>query len=170
MKICQLVEPFIVYVRSLLVVALCTIFVIGFVVVLNYATAGVGKQGQTVLVTTQTTSCGAQSSSCESFSITSSRLVSVNYTDELGPVNYATLTLGLNASGGMPITNVKVFVGNLSAGGAPGPFSPGVNRVLNLTLPATITVSPGESYTISVEGYYANGSETVWQSVEIIAT
>jgi hypothetical protein len=159
-----------VYLRNLLVVALCTMFVIGFVVVLNYATAGVGKQGQTALVTTQTTTCAAQSPSCATFSITSARLVSVNFTDELGPVNYATLTLGLNASGGMQITNVKVFVGNLSAGGAQGPFSPGVNRVLNLTLPATISVSPGKMYTISVEGFYANGSETFWQSVETTAT
>jgi hypothetical protein len=152
------------------VVALCTLFVIGFVVVLNYATAGVGKQGQTQLVTTQNSSCAAQSSSCASFSITSARLVSVNFTDELGPVNYGTLTLGLNASGGVSITNVKVFVDNLPAGGAQGPFSRGVNKMLNLTLPATISVSPGKTYTISVEGFYSNGSETVWQSVETTAT
>lgn len=157
------------YLRNLLVVALCTAFVVGFVVVLNYATAGVGKQGQNVLITTQTTPCASQSSTCVSFSITSARLVSVSYTDELGPGNYATLTLGLNASGGAPITSVKVFVGNLSAGGAQGPFQPGVNKVLNLTLPATITVSPGKTYTISVEGYFGNGSEAVWKSVEITA-
>ncbi|MDA4125603.1 MAG: hypothetical protein OK452_00155 [Thaumarchaeota archaeon] len=158
------------YLRSLLVVALCTAFVVGFVVVLNYATAGVGKQGQTPLVTTQTTSCATQSSSCVSFSITSARLVSVNYTDVLGPVNYATLSLGLNASGGMPITSVKVFVGNQSAGGAQGPFKPGINRVLNLTFPATIIVSPGKMYTISVEGYFGSGSEAVWNSVRITAS
>jgi hypothetical protein len=169
MKISQRLVRLMVYLRSLIVVALCTAFVVGFVVVLNYATAGVGKQGQTALVTTQTTSCAAQSSSCVSFSITSARLVSVSYTDELGPVNYATLTMGLNASGGMPITSVKVFVGNLSAGGAQGPFNPGVNRVLNLTLPATIMVSPGKMYTVSVEGFYGNGSDVAWKSVEITA-
>jgi hypothetical protein len=159
-----------VYLRNLLVVALCTAFVVGFVVVLNYATAGVGKQGQTVLVTTQTTQCPTQSSTCVSFSITSARLVSVSYTDELGPGTYTTLTLGLNASGGMPMTSVKVFVGNQSAGGAQGPFQPGVNSVLNLTLPATISVSPGKTYTISIEGYFGSGSDTVWESVKITAS
>lgn len=158
------------YLRNLLVVALCTAFVVGFVVVLNYATAGVGKQGQTVLATTQTTSCPIQSSTCVSFSITSARLVSVSYTDELGPGTYTTLILGLNASGGMPITSVKVFVGNQSAGGAQGPFQPGVNRVLNLTLPATISVSPGKTYTISIEGYFGSGPDTVWKSVKITAS
>jgi hypothetical protein len=143
--------------------------VVGFVVALNYATAGVGKQGQIALVTTRTTSCASQSSSCGSFSITSARLVSVSYTDELGPGNYATLTLGLNASGGTPITSVKIFVGNLSAGGFQGPFQPGINRVLNLTLPATISVSPGKTYTISVEGYFGNGSYAVWESVKTTA-
>jgi len=158
-----------VYLRSLLVVALCTAFVIGFVVVLNFATAGLRTEGQAGLVTTQATPCAAQSSSCASFSITSAGLVSVSYTDELGPVNYATLTLGLNASGGTPMTSVKVFVGNLTGGGAQGPFNPGVNRVLNLTLPATIAVSPGKMYTVSVEGFFGNGSEMVWKSVEITA-
>jgi len=158
------------YLRNLLVVALCTSFVVGFVVVLNYATAGVGKQGLTNPVTTQTTTCPTQSSTCVSFSITSARLVTVNYTDVLGPGSYATLTLGLNASGGMPIASVKVFVGNQSAGEAQGPFQPGVNRVLNLTLPATISVSPGKAYTISVEGYFGSGSAVVWKSVKITAS
>ena len=158
------------YLRNLIVVALCTAFVVGFVVVLNYATAGVGHQGQTGLVTTQTTSCTSQPLTCMGFSITSARLVSVNYTDVLGPGDYATLTLGLNASGGNPITSVKIFVGNLSAGTLQGPFSPGVNRVLNLTLPATISVSPGKTYTISVEGYFDGRTETVWESVKVTAS
>ncbi|MDA4119932.1 MAG: hypothetical protein OK436_05035 [Thaumarchaeota archaeon] len=158
------------YLRSLLVFALCTAFVVGFVVVLNYATAGVGKQGQTGPVTIQTTSCASQSTTCTTFSITSARLVSVNYTDVLGPGNYATLTLGLNASGGNPITSVKIFVGNLSAGTFQGTFQPGVNRLLNLTLPATISVSPGKTYTISVEGYFGSGTEAVWESVKVTAS
>lgn len=158
------------YLRNLLVVALCTAFVVGFVVVLNYATAGIGKQGQPGPVTTQTTSCASQSLTCMSFAITSARLVSVNYTDVLGPGNYATLTLGLNVSGGNPITSVKIFIGNLSAGTFQGPFQPGVNRVLNLTLPATISVSSGKTYTISVEGYFDGGTEAVWESVKVTAS
>ena len=93
----------------------------------------------------------------------------MNYTDALGPGSYATLTLGLNASGGNPITSVKIFVGNMSAGTFQGPFQLGVNKVLNLTLPATISVSSGKTYTISVEGYFDGGAETVWESVKVIA-
>ncbi|HEV2227005.1 MAG TPA: hypothetical protein VGR56_09420 [Nitrososphaerales archaeon] len=158
------------YLRNLLVVALCTAFVVGFVVVLNYATAGVGRQGQTGLVTTQTTSCASQSQTCLSFSITSARLVSMNYTDVLGPGNYATLTLGLNTSGGSPLTSVKIFVGNQSAGTFQGPFQPGVNKMLNLTLPATISVSSGKIYTISIEGFFDDGTATVWESAKVTAS
>jgi hypothetical protein len=158
-----------VYLRNLLVVVLCTAFVVGFVLALDYATAGVGKQGQTTLFTTQTTSCTAPASTCIGFSITSTRLVSMNYTDVLGPGNYAILTLGLNASGG-PISSVRIFVDNQSAGMVQGPFQPGVNRILNLTLPATITVSPGKLYAIGVEGYFGTASETIWMSVRVVSS
>jgi hypothetical protein len=128
-----------VYARSLIVVALCTIFVLAFVLVLNYEAAGIGTQG-TVVPTTQTT-CTSSEPSCELLSITSASLRTVNYTDELGVVSYASLSLGLNASGESPITNVNLFVGNTSAGQFQGPFKPGVNGVVNITLPATISVS-----------------------------
>jgi hypothetical protein len=155
-----------VYLKSLVVFALCTAFVLGFVVVLDYATAGVGKGGETV-VAVQTT-CSAPASSCDSFSITSASLHTVNYTDELGVVNYASLVLGLNASGSSPITSVNLFIGNLSAGRIQGPFEPGVNRIVNLTLPATVSVSPGKTYLVNVECFYGNGM-AVWKSERITA-
>jgi hypothetical protein len=155
-----------VYLKSLIVFVLCTVFVLSFVVVLNYATAGVGKGGETMA--TSHASCSAAGSPCESFSITSAGLHTVNYTDELGVVNYATLVLGLNASGSSPITSVDLFIGNLSAGRIQGPFEPGVNRVVNLTLPATVSVSSGKTYLVNVEGFYGNGL-AVWQSERVIA-
>lgn len=154
------------YLKSVVVFFLCTAFVLSFVVVLNYDTAGVGKQGQPLL-TSQTT-CPTSDTSCLSFSITSASIRTVNYTDELGIVNYATLALGLNASGSSPITSVRLFIGNTSAGAVQGPFEPGVNRMVNLTLPATIAVSPGKTYLLTVEGFYASGSE-VSKSVEVTA-
>jgi len=155
-----------VYARSLIVVALCTIFVLAFALVLNYEAAGVGTQG-TVVPTTKTT-CPTPGPSCEMMSITSASLHTVNYTDELGVVNYATLTLGLNASGESPITAVNLFVGNTSAGQVQGPFRPGINRSVNVTLPSTISISPGKTYVVSVEGEYG-GSQPVWTFTKVTA-
>ncbi len=154
------------YLKSLVVFALCTVFVLSFVVVLNDATSGVGKEDQGV--TTSQPSCSISSLSCGSFSIASASLHTVNYTDELGVVNYANLILGVNASGGSSLTSLALFVDNMSAGTVQGPFEPGVVRVVNLTLPATVSISPGKTYLLSVEGFY-NGNSAVWESVRITA-
>ncbi len=156
----------IVYLKSVVVFVLCTAFVLSFVAVLNYDTAGIGKQAPPV--STSYTQCSKSDPSCVTFSITSARLHTVNYTDVLGVVNYATLSLGLNVSGGSPITSIRLFVSNALAGAVQGPFNPGVNRIVNLTLPATITVSPGKSYFLSVEGFYGSGS-VAWESEEVTA-
>lgn len=154
--------------RSLLVVALCTAFVVSFVVVLNYDTAGIGSQTQTTIASTQG-SCPSPGPSCVTLSITSASLRWTNGTDQLGPGGYANLTLGLDPSGGSPITSVKLLVNNTLAETVQGPFEPGVNRVVNLILPATIAITPGRTYLLSVEGFYGDGSQTVWQSLEVTA-
>jgi hypothetical protein len=159
-----------VYVRGLIVFALCTAFVVSIVVVLNYETAGVGKQVQTIDTSRQTSSCSASAISCASFSIISATLHPVNYTDELGPVNYATLSLGLNASGNAPISSFKLFIGNTSVGAVQGPLQPGANRAVSLTLPATVTISSGKTYLLSVEGFYGSDSVAIWKSVEVTAS
>jgi len=156
-----------VYLRSILVVILCSIFVVGFVLAIAYATSTVGTP--TSLATTQETSCTV-SSACPSLSITSARLATVNYTDELGPVDYAILTLKLTMSGTGQIGSVTLFVGNLSAGSVQGPFEPGTTKAINMTLPSTITVTAGRTYLVNVEGHVENGSEVVWESAEVTAT
>ncbi len=152
------------YLRSLLVFALCTAFVVSFVVVLDYATSGVGSQTS---LSTQG-NCLPSQAPCPNFAITSATLRTVNYTDELGIVNYSYLVLGLNASGSAPLTSMSLYIGSASAGTVQGPFEPGVNRVVNITLPATVTVSRGMTYQVNVEGFYGNGLE-VWQSVTVKA-
>ena len=149
----------------MVVVALCTIFVLGFALVLGYETAGIGKQ--TTIVASQAT-CSESEAGCETLSITSASLRTVNYTDELGTVNYSNLSLGLTPSGGATVTSVNLFIGNQSAGQVQGPFRPGVNRVVNVTLPSTISVSKGKTYLLSVEGFYG-GSLTVWASTRVTA-
>jgi len=156
-----------VYLRSILVVVLCSIFVVGFALTIVYEASTIGTG--TSLATTQETSCTA-TLTCPSLSITSVRLATVNYTDELGPVDYAVLTLKLTTSGTGQIGSVTVYVGNLSAGTVQGPFEPGTSKTINMTLPSTITVTEGMSYLVNVEGRLVNGSEVVWESAKVTAT
>ena len=156
------------YLRSVLVVALCTIFVVGFALAIVYATSTVGTGGQS-LATTQQASCTV-SSACPSLSISSEKLATVNYTDELGQVSYAVLSFKLTTSGQGQIGSVTLFVGNLSAGSVQGPFEPGTSKTINMTLPSTITVTAGRPYLVSVEGHVENGPEVVWESAEVTAT
>lgn len=154
------------YLRSLIVFSLCTIFVAGFYVVISYDTSGVGRQSQ-VLVTSQA-SCPASVTACEAIEITSASLRTVNYTDELGVVNYATLAIGVEPSGGSAITGLELFIGNSSAGNFQGPFEPGVSKMVSLTVPATISVTPGKTYVVSVEGFYGSG-QSAWASTRVTA-
>ncbi len=154
------------YYKSLVVFALCTIFVVGFFAAISYDTSGVGEQPQTPITTY--IACQAPASACDTLSITSASLRTVNYTDELGIVSYATLTIGVMPSGASPITGVSVFIGNRSAGYVQGPFEPGVGRTLNLTIPSTVSVSPGVTYLVSVEGFYGTGS-SAWNSTRVTA-
>ena len=156
----------VVYAKSLVVFALSTIFVLGFVLVLNYEAAGVMHDEQNTI--SSQSSCTVKDTSCVTFSITYASLRNVNYASSLGPANYTTLMVGVNASGSTPLTRINLFVGNTSAGSVDGPFEPGVNRLLNLTLPATVTVSPGKTYLLSVEGFYGSGMD-VWETEEVAA-
>jgi hypothetical protein len=70
-----------VYAKGLMVVALCAAFVLAFALVLNCEAAGIGIRA-TTLATSQTT-CSASDASCESLTITSATLHTVNYTDDL---------------------------------------------------------------------------------------
>jgi len=155
-----------VYAKSLVVVALCTIFVLAFYLVLSYEAAGIGNQS--VTVPTTTTSCPASATSCDTLAITAPALHVVNYTDELGTVNYATLSFDLEPSGGSTISTLNVFIGNMSAGSVQGPFQPGSSRMENLTLPSTVSVYSGETYVLTVEGSYGNG-QTAWTSTKVTA-
>jgi len=149
-------------------VVLCSIFVVGFVLAIVYATSSVGNEG-TTLATSQETSCTV-SSACPSLSITSAKLATVNYTDELGPVGYAVLSFELTTRGQGQLGSVTLFVGNLSAGSMQGPFESGTTKTINTTLPSTITVTAGKTYLLSVEGHVDDGPEVVWESTEVTAT
>ena len=154
------------YFRSILVVVLCTAFVLSFAIVLSYEAAQVSQSSQVTLSTQN--SCSPSEASCPSFTITSLKLSTENITSELGPENQTDITLGLAVSGGTTITKLSLFVGNFSAGTVQGPFEPGFNRVLNITLPSTVQVSPGSTYVVYLEGFSASGS-TFWSSTKVTA-
>ena len=143
------------YARSLIVVALCTAFVIAFALVLNYEAAGIGKQATTLA--TSPTTCPASEGSCDHLTFGSAILHTVNYTDELGTVTYCNLSLSFMPSGPSAVESVDLYFGNASSTtkvySVQGPFEPGVSRVLTVTLPSSVIVIPGKTYLATVEGY-----------------
>jgi hypothetical protein len=145
-----------VYAKSLIVVALCTAFVLAFALVLNYEAAGVGEQ-TTTLATSQST-CPASDASCERLTITSATLRTVNYTDELGTVTYSNLSVSITPSGPSPIESVDLYFGNATSTtkvySVKGPFEAGVGGVLTVTLPSSVFAFTGKTYLVIVEGYY----------------
>jgi hypothetical protein len=148
-----------VYTKSLVVFGLCTALVIGVLVVLNYEATSVGNEINS-LPTLQAT-CSQSDPSCPQFSIVSASLRTQNITDQLGIANPAYLSLEFNVSGAAALTSVHLYVGNVSAGTVQGPFGPGMNRIVNLTLPAVVVVSPGKPYLLSVQGFNASGGYVI---------
>jgi hypothetical protein len=159
----------VVYYKSLIVVALCTVFVIGFYVVLQYEAAEVGTRQTSTTDIVRTSTCPALGS-CVSFSITSPSLRTLNYSSELGPGSYSVLAFGIRPSGQGPIQKVSIFLNDTSVGTFQGPFDSGVTREVNFTLPATVSVSYGKYYIVAIEGFYGDGSEATWQAVEVQAS
>lgn len=144
------------YLKSLVVFVLCTALVLGFIVVLNYEATAVGNQVDDL--PTSQASCFPTDTGCPNFSLVSASLRVENTTDILGVANPAYLSLELNVSGITPIVSIHVFIGNALAAEVKGPFPPGLNRIENLTLMATVTLLPGKTYTLSVEGLNSGGS------------
>ena len=157
------------YIKSIIVVILCTAFVIGFALVINYEASSVGTLTGGEITTTEAT-CTAAPGECESMVIGSASLRTVNYTDELGPVGYADLAFVLNVSGSVPVSSISVYLANASAGTIGGPFQPGGDKLVNFTLPATAIVSQGTKYVLQVEGFYGEDHDVVWATAEVTAS
>jgi hypothetical protein len=73
-----------------------------------------------------------------------------------------------------PMARIEVYVDNVSLGAVEGPFASGVPRLVSLGVPTTISVTPGVSYSVVVEGVFSASSGAVsavyWQSISIVAT
>ena len=158
------------YAKSLIVVALCTVFVLAFALVLNYESAGIGE-GSTTIPTSQT-ACPVSNASCETLTITSATLHTVNYTDELGTVTYSNLSVEFAPSGPSPLDRVDLYFGNASSAtkvySTQGSFEPGVGRALTVTLPSSVFVFPGKTYLVTIEGY-SQSNLTASDSIQVTA-
>ena len=153
------------YLRSLVVFALCTMFVLGFAFVLNYEAGQVGKG--TTLVTTRG-SCTSTGVSCPSFSVSQAVLLTNNYNDTLGPGSHIDLSFTLGVLAGSTLSSVSLYLGNVSVGSVQGPYAPGLHQVTDYVLPTTVSATAGATYTLTVEGLFADGS-TAWTSTQATA-
>lgn len=151
------------YYKGIVVFFLSTALVLGVVVVLNLEATTVGNQIQAL--PTLKASCAPGDPACPRFSIVSASLRSQNTTDQLGVANPAYLSLVLNVSGATQLASIRLFIGNASAGTVRGPFGSGYSRIVNLTLPATVSISPGKSYLLSVQGLSDNGAYVIKTSL-----
>lgn len=151
------------YLKSLAVFLLCTAFVVAFAVVLNNDASNVNSQLQALPSTP--TNCSQSEASCPQFTILSASLHTMNTTDQLGIANPAFLSLEFNVTGGAPLSKVGLFIGNASAGTVQGPFRLGLNQISNLTLPATVTATPGKTYLLSVVAF--DGATYQMESVSV---
>ncbi len=151
------------YLKSLIVVLLCTAFVVAFAVVLNNDASTVS--GQLQALPSSPTNCSAPATSCPRFTVLSASLRTMNTTDQLGIANPVYLSLEFNVSGSVPLSKVQLFVGNVSGGTIQGTFGFGLNRIANLTLSAAVSASPGKTYLVSVVGF--SGADYTLESMYV---
>ena len=155
-------------------IGLCILFVAGAYAVWNYSFSQFNPNP--VSTTLASTYNCPTPSVCGEFQI-----VSVNLTLQGGEgavsngIQSQSLSLQLDILGEVPMSSVQVFVNNTAVGTENGPFATGMGRVLYFPVPTTISVNPGETYKISVEGTFPSelqgGSATSYVvSQEVVAT
>lgn len=87
-------------------------------------------------------------------------------------MTYSNLSMKLVPSGPSGLGSVDLYFGNASSTtkvfSAQGPFEPGVSRVLDVTLPLSVVVTPGVTYLATIEGY-AQGSLVASASTQVAA-
>jgi hypothetical protein len=94
--------------------------------------------------------------------------------EEITDIISQQVSLSVTAKGNGSMAEVAMYLDNISLGVVDGPFVPGVAREVALAVPTTIVVQPGSTYSVVVEGVYANSSGLrsidYWQSVSVVAS
>lgn len=157
-----------------LAIGLCVLFVIGAYAVWNFAFAGFNPNPVSTTLSTIYTCSTA--SSCGEFRIVSVNISLVGGEAELSNgIQSQSLSLQVDVLGQVAMASVQVFVNNTSIGTESGPFPPGISKVLYFPVPTTISVTPSETYAVSVQGTFSSqvpgGTATSYiASKNIVAT
>jgi len=114
--------------------------------------------------------CYPAKQACIGFMISNAALVLYNRTDITSQQISFTLT---NMETG-PMARISVYVDNVSLGVVQGPFASGAPKPVAVGVPTTITVNPGSSYSVVVEGILTDSAGVAtseyWQSISVVAT
>ncbi len=157
-----------------LAIGLCILFVLGAYAAWNYAFSQFNPNP--VSTTLATTYSCASTGPCGEFQI-----VSVNVTLQGGEaeitngIQSQSLSLQLDVLGQASMSSVQVFVNGTSIGSENGPFRTGISKALYFPVPTTISVNPGEVYSVTVEGTFPGGAAggppiSYLQSIDVVAT
>ena len=103
---------------------------------------------------------------CGRFGILSANLTVINSTEADVLSQY--IGLEVLPSGAAPLTELHVYLDNISIGTEPGPFALGKAYEFELGVPTSIVINPGTRYALEVEGVYGTGGD-VLVSVGVIA-
>ena len=113
--------------------------------------------------------CQSSSGTCQGFSLGNASLLLFNRTDIVS--QQISFTVLPKEAG--PMAQLYVYIDNISLGEVKGPFASGTPKLVALGVPTTITVTPGVSYEVVVEGVFAGSlgtsSTEYWQSFSVVA-
>ncbi len=114
--------------------------------------------------------CSASLGACPGFSLSAVGLRVTYFTDATSQV----LTFAVLATTPNPISQLEVYIDNVSLGVVQGPFNLGTPKLVGLGVPTTITVVVGQTYTVLVGGSYmvtgGSAQSEYWQTIGVVAS
>jgi hypothetical protein len=150
-----------------IVIGACIAFIAGFLVVSYSVESGFNPYPQTTTVSS-TVTCASVGGGCPGFEIDGASLSVNNYQD----ITSQELTLMITPRGSGPMDSVGIILDGVPLGLVRGPFEPGVQSTVSAAVPTTLTLSPGTTHQVVVEGTYIGASgvnATYWDSVSVTA-
>lgn len=139
-----------------LAIGLCVLFVFGAYAAWNYAFSQFNPNP--ISTTLATTFSCSPTTPCGEFQIVSANITLQGGEAEVNNgIQSQSLSLQIEILGQIPMSTVQVYVNNTYIGIETGPFPPGVSKVLYFPVPTTISVNPGQAYSVSVKGTFPSG-------------
>jgi hypothetical protein len=114
--------------------------------------------------------CPSENGTCPGFGLGNASLRLFNLTDIVS--QQISFVVVPKEAGSM--ARLYVYIDNISLGEVKGPFASGTPKLVALGVPTTITVTPGVSYEVVVEGVFSGSLGTAsteyWQSFSVVAS